>query len=57
MYRIERQKKTEIIKSSNIGPVTTNNLDTIYKSRYLSDMIKSTASTRSLRSQSITLEL
>ncbi|UZO15236.1 uncharacterized protein OCT59_006667 [Rhizophagus irregularis] len=46
----------EIIKSSDIGPVTTNNPGAIYKSRYLSDMIKSAASTRSLRSKSITSE-
>ncbi|CAB4494184.1 unnamed protein product [Rhizophagus irregularis] len=46
--------KTEIRKSPDIGPVTTNNPDAIYKSRYLSDMIKSAASTRSLKSQSIT---
>ncbi|GBB98846.1 hypothetical protein RclHR1_03340007 [Rhizophagus clarus] len=47
----------EIIKSPDIGPVTTNNPGAIYKSRYLSSMIKSAASTRSLRSQSITSEL
>ncbi|CAB4494125.1 unnamed protein product [Rhizophagus irregularis] len=40
----------------DIGPVTTNNPGAIYKSRYLSDMIKSAASTRSLRSKSITSE-
>ncbi|GBB97563.1 hypothetical protein RclHR1_03000006 [Rhizophagus clarus] len=44
---------TEITKSPDIGPVT-NNPDAIYKSRYLSGMIKSVASTRSLKSQSIT---
>ncbi|PKC73234.1 hypothetical protein RhiirA1_451394 [Rhizophagus irregularis] len=50
--------QTNIIESSDIGPVTTNNPDAIYKSRYLSGMIKSAASTRSLRSQSsITLKL
>ncbi|POG71114.1 kinase-like domain-containing protein [Rhizophagus irregularis DAOM 181602=DAOM 197198] len=49
--------KTKIIISSDIGPVTTNNPDAIYKSRYLSGMIKSAASTRSLRSQSITVKL
>jgi serine/threonine protein kinase len=48
---------TIIIKSPDIGPVTTNNSGAVYKSRYLSDMIKSAASTRSLRSQSITSEL
>jgi serine/threonine protein kinase len=49
--------RTEIIKSPDIGPVTTNNPDAVYKSRYLSGMIKSAASTRNLRSQSITSEL
>jgi serine/threonine protein kinase len=49
--------RTEIIKSPDIGPITTNNPDAVYKSRYLSGMIKSAASTRNLRSQSITLEL
>ncbi|RGB24499.1 kinase-like domain-containing protein [Rhizophagus diaphanus] len=48
--------QTEIIKSSDIGPVTSNNPGAVYRSRYLSDMIKSAASTRSLRSQSITSE-
>ncbi|GBB98854.1 hypothetical protein RclHR1_03340015 [Rhizophagus clarus] len=52
-----KHNETKIIKSSDIGPVTTNNPDAIYKSRYLSSMIKSAASTRSLRSQSITSEL
>ncbi|RGB40092.1 kinase-like domain-containing protein [Rhizophagus diaphanus] len=32
----EQENKTEIIESSDIGPVTTNNLEAIYKSRYLS---------------------
>ncbi|PKC09723.1 hypothetical protein RhiirA5_375196 [Rhizophagus irregularis] len=49
-------RMVKIIKSSDIGPVTTNNPGAVYKSRYLSDMIKSAASTRSLRSQSITSE-
>jgi serine/threonine protein kinase len=53
----EEETRTKIIKSSDIGPVTTNNLDCIYKSRWLSDMIKSAMSTRNLRSQSITSEL
>ncbi|EXX74673.1 Bck1p [Rhizophagus irregularis DAOM 197198w] len=64
IYKIEKTKfyyrtnETKIIKSSDIGPITTNNPDAIYKSRYLSGMIKSAASTRSLRSQSsITLKL
>ncbi|GBB97566.1 hypothetical protein RclHR1_03000009 [Rhizophagus clarus] len=52
----EWNNKTKIIKSSDIGPVTTNNPDAIYKSRYLSGMIKSAASTRSLRSKSIISE-
>ncbi|PKC00522.1 hypothetical protein RhiirA5_278791, partial [Rhizophagus irregularis] len=53
----EQEYKTEIIESSDIGPVTRNNPDAIYKSRYLSGMIKSAASTRSLKSQSITSKL
>ncbi|EXX51360.1 Ypk2p [Rhizophagus irregularis DAOM 197198w] len=53
----EQENKTEIIESSDIGPVTTNNPDAIYKSRYLSGMIKSAASKRSLKSQSITSKL
>ncbi|POG73324.1 kinase-like domain-containing protein [Rhizophagus irregularis DAOM 181602=DAOM 197198] len=47
----------EIKKSSEIGPVTTNNPGAIYKSRPLSDMIQSAMSTRSLRSQFITAEV
>ncbi|GES84840.1 kinase-like domain-containing protein [Rhizophagus clarus] len=43
-------------KSSNIGPMKTNDPGAIYKSRYLSGMIKSAASTKSLRSQYITSE-
>jgi serine/threonine protein kinase len=50
-------RRTEIIKSSDIGPITTNNPDAVYKSRYLNGMIKSAASARSLRSQSITSEV
>jgi serine/threonine protein kinase len=45
---------TKIIKSPDIGPVTTN---AVYKSQYLSGMIKSVASTRSLGSQFISLKL
>ncbi|RGB40401.1 kinase-like domain-containing protein [Rhizophagus diaphanus] len=53
-----RNKKnpTEIIKSSDIGPVTTNNPGAIYRSRPLSGMINSAMSLRSLRSQSVNLE-
>ncbi|CAB5350585.1 unnamed protein product [Rhizophagus irregularis] len=47
---------TEIIKSSDIGPVTKNNPRAIYKSRNLSGMIQSAMSLRSSRSQSINLE-
>jgi serine/threonine protein kinase len=57
MRNIERGNETEIIRSPDIGPITTNNPDAVYKSRYLSGMIKSAASTRNLRSQSITFEL
>ncbi|CAB4479070.1 unnamed protein product [Rhizophagus irregularis] len=44
---------TKIIKSSDIGPVTINNLGAVYKSRPLSHMIQSAMSLRSSRSQSI----
>ena len=47
---------TEIIKSSDIGPIT-NHPCAIYKSRPLSAMIKSAESTRSLKSQNITSEI
>ncbi|CAB4426087.1 unnamed protein product [Rhizophagus irregularis] len=47
---------TEIIKSSDIGPVTKNNPNAIYKSRNISGMIQSAMSLRSSRSQSINLE-
>ncbi|PKK62322.1 hypothetical protein RhiirC2_759702 [Rhizophagus irregularis] len=46
---------TKIIKSSDIGPVTTNNPGAIYKSRPLSSMINSAMSLRSSRSLSINL--
>ncbi|CAB4478827.1 unnamed protein product [Rhizophagus irregularis] len=52
-----KTKKTEIISSSEIGPVATNNPGAIYRSRFLSGIIQSamfTMSTRSLRSESIT---
>ncbi len=53
-------QKPEITKSSDIGPVTTNNPSAIYKSRPLSGMIQSamiTMSTRSLESQFTTAEV
>jgi serine/threonine protein kinase len=49
-------RRTEIMKSSDIGPITTNNSDAIYKSRPLSGMIQSAMSLRSSRNQSIKLE-
>ena len=51
---IYNKNPTEIKESPNIGPVAANNPGAIYKSRPLSEMIKSAASTRSLRSQTIT---
>ncbi|RGB40705.1 kinase-like domain-containing protein [Rhizophagus diaphanus] len=51
-----KNKPTEIIESSDIGPVTKNNPGAIYKSRPLSAMINSAMSLRSSRSQSINLE-
>ncbi|RIA92187.1 kinase-like domain-containing protein, partial [Glomus cerebriforme] len=50
------QNPTEIIESSDIGPVKTNNPGAIYKSRPLSGIIQSAMSTRSLRSPTITSE-
>ncbi|RGB40123.1 hypothetical protein C1646_688500, partial [Rhizophagus diaphanus] len=55
--KVEKILEIDRIYISDIGPVKTNNPEAIYKSRYLSDMIKSAASTRSLRSKSIALEL
>ena len=62
-YKIESiiypnsQNPTEIIKSSNIGPVMINNPGAIFKSRPLSGMIQSAISLRSSRSQFINLEI
>ena len=50
------QNPTEIIKSPDIGPVTINNLNAIFKSRPLSGMIQSAISLRSSRNRSINLE-
>jgi serine/threonine protein kinase len=55
-YKHEENNPTKIVESSDIGPVTANNPDAIYKSRSLSAMIKSAESTRSLKSQSIILK-
>jgi serine/threonine protein kinase len=52
-YRKESDNPTKIIKSPDIGPITTNNPCAIYKSRPLSTMIKSAKFTKSLKSQSI----
>jgi len=57
IYEIERKNPTNIIKSSDIGPIITNNPGAIYSSRPLSGMIKSAISIRNLRSQFITSEL
>jgi serine/threonine protein kinase len=54
-YKNEENSPTEIIESPNIGPIT-NNPGAIYKSRFLSKMIKSAESTRNLRIQDITFE-
>ena len=53
----EQKNPTKIIKSPDIGPITTYNPGAIYKSRPLSTMIKSAESTRSLKSQSIISEI
>ncbi len=54
---IDFNMSTKIVKSSDIGPVTTNNLGSIYKSRPLSDVIKSAMLARNLRSLSAVSEL
>src|SRR6266542_2647442 len=51
---VERENPTEMIKLSDIGPISTNNSD---KSRPLSEIIKFAESIRSSESQSITLKL
>ncbi|EXX69728.1 Cmk2p [Rhizophagus irregularis DAOM 197198w] len=56
-YRNEENNPTKIIRSSDIGPITTNNPGAIYKSRPLSAMIKSAKFTKSLKSQCILPEL
>ena len=51
--RKESYNETIITKSTDVGPIQ-NNPGAIYKSRYLSAMIKSAESTRNLKSQRIT---
>ncbi|CAB5363526.1 unnamed protein product [Rhizophagus irregularis] len=53
MRQNEYKNPTEIVNSSHVGPIITNNPGTIYKSRSLSMMIKSAESTRTLRGQNI----
>ena len=48
----EKNNPTKIIKSPDIG-LTANDPNAIYKSRSLSELIKSTEFTRSLKSQEI----
>ncbi|RIA85059.1 kinase-like domain-containing protein [Glomus cerebriforme] len=48
----DKYNSVKITKSSDIGPITTNNPGAIYKSRSLSAMIKSAESTRNLKTQS-----
>jgi serine/threonine protein kinase len=55
--KIDKMPPTKIIESPDIGPVTTNNPNAIYKSRPLSRLIQSAASLRSSRNQSINLEI
>ncbi|CAB5150149.1 unnamed protein product [Rhizophagus irregularis] len=50
---INRKNPTKIIESSDIGPVITNNPGAIYKSRPLSEMIKSAIYIINLRSLTI----
>jgi len=52
MNYVELKNHTKIIKSPDIGPITTNNSGAIYSSRLLSGMIKSAISIRTLKSQS-----
>jgi hypothetical protein len=49
----EINNPTKIVSSPDIGPITTSNPSSIYKSRPLSTMIKSAKLIRSLNSQSI----
>jgi serine/threonine protein kinase len=51
--RKESYNETIITKSTDVGPIQ-NNPGAIYKSRYLSSIIKSAESTRNLKSQRIT---
>ncbi len=55
MNYVELKNHTKIIKSPDIGPITTNNPGTIYKSRPLSTMIKSANHTKSLKSQPLSI--
>ena len=48
----ESYNETKVTESPDVGPIT-NIPGAIYKSRYLSEMIRSAESTRSLRSQNI----
>ncbi|RIA91517.1 hypothetical protein C1645_116172 [Glomus cerebriforme] len=57
IHNKECVNKTKIIPSSDIGPITMKNPGAIYKSRPLSDMIKSAMSLRSSRRQFINLEI
>ncbi len=52
-WKWEQLVPTEIIKSPDIGPVTTKHQGAIYKSGPLSIMIKSKETSRSLKSQNI----
>src|SRR6266498_5329702 len=54
IYGVELKNPTDIIKSSDTGPIITNNSD---KSRPLSGMIKCAESIRTSESQPITLKL
>ena len=52
---IDFNMPTKIVKSSDIGPIKTDNLGVIYKSKPLGDVIKS-ALAGNLKSQSTTSE-
>jgi len=51
----ESYNETKVTESPDVGPIT-NISGAIYKSRYLSEMIRSAESTRNLKSQNITLK-
>ncbi|GES92996.1 kinase-like domain-containing protein [Rhizophagus clarus] len=56
IWNEESKSSTDIIESSDIGPIKITNSGAIYKSRHLNAMINSVMSLRSSRSQFVNLE-